>query len=344
MQSIPGSLYSWKLPEHHWKLQVSLQQWLCSNRRGEELHRYDWQVAETVFTLFKWNIAPMIGEQAINVLLLFRYRWVPHLPGLVWPRHLRQHTRKFWVWMFWRLRKWIHDDEELHGYETHRILNDGLKERFSLSLLIFFLFFFPSIFSFLSPDRLWWMWKEPNVVSRRNLSEHRRELWMWMSHWILTQHRWLCMWRWISLSLTYTQTRISLHYYFEVTLCLTVYFLFAGPVRCERVPAEWKSVQEWPVCQHARNLPVHLWYWLSGHTRQAGLCRWVDRTLISLFMCRVHNYKGMKLDCGTSFCRHWWMYHYEWRLRNPLYQFRGQLWVQLQWRLCSYAWPQDLCR
>lgn len=39
MQSLPGSLHSRKLQEHHRKFQVSLQQRLCSDCRGEELHR-----------------------------------------------------------------------------------------------------------------------------------------------------------------------------------------------------------------------------------------------------------------------------------------------------------------
>lgn len=39
MQSLPGSLHSWKLQEHHRKFQVSLQQRLCSDCRREELHR-----------------------------------------------------------------------------------------------------------------------------------------------------------------------------------------------------------------------------------------------------------------------------------------------------------------
>lgn len=49
--------------------------------------------------------------------------------------------------------------------------------------------------------------------------------------------------------------------------------------RSEWVPAQWQLVQEWPVCQHAWNLPVLLWHWLPGHTRPTGLRWWVQQSL-----------------------------------------------------------------
>lgn len=137
---------------------------------------------------------------------------------------------------------------------------------------------------FFSADRHWWMWEKPTVVSWRNLPEHRRELRVWMSHRTLAQHRWIFLWRWIihHAARTHTHTR-NIQYYLQVQYP-TLYImpnslsLYAAPVRCKWVPAEWQPVQEWPVCQHARNLPVLLWHRLPSHTRPAELRRWVEQT------------------------------------------------------------------
>lgn len=61
-------------------------------------------------------------ENTVNVLSCYRYRWMPHLSWSLWPRHLCQYSWGLRMWMFWRLWKWIYDDEKLHGYvfKDHR--------------------------------------------------------------------------------------------------------------------------------------------------------------------------------------------------------------------------------
>lgn len=41
VQGLPEPLHLRELPQHHRQLQVSLQQRVCSDGRGEELHRYE---------------------------------------------------------------------------------------------------------------------------------------------------------------------------------------------------------------------------------------------------------------------------------------------------------------
>lgn len=65
---------------------------------------------------FKWNISITVCKQLVSIPFFYRHWWVPHLPGLVWPRYLCQHTRQLWVWMLRGLRERLHDDEKLHGY------------------------------------------------------------------------------------------------------------------------------------------------------------------------------------------------------------------------------------
>ncbi len=180
----------------------------------------------------------------------FRHRWVPHLPGLVRSRYLCQHTWQLWVWMFWGLRERLHDDEELHGQVgdkfTHTItqlqmihsvwihvhhvkVQFGRSPNFSITSVFFpvpLLFLLhPSLPLFLPVDRHWRVWEKPPVVSWRNLPEHRRELWVRMSHRTLSQHWWICLWRWIIHHTAHTHT-VYVHWHigsFGVILLILYY-------------------------------------------------------------------------------------------------------------------------
>lgn len=67
---------------------------------------------------FLFHIATSVKAILILIcchLLFFRYWWVPHISWPLWPRPVCEHPRRLWVQVWWRLWKWIHDDEELHG-------------------------------------------------------------------------------------------------------------------------------------------------------------------------------------------------------------------------------------
>lgn len=71
-----------------------------------------------------------------HLLLLCRHRWMPHISRPLWPRPVREHPRGLRVQVWWRLRKWIHDDEELHGWVRDRLISPGKKHSKKLWWLI----------------------------------------------------------------------------------------------------------------------------------------------------------------------------------------------------------------
>lgn len=156
---------------------------------------------ERAWPWFEFHILIQNTEQGLTLQTdsCSRHRRVPHLPRPVRPRHLRQHPGQLRVRVLRGLRERLHDDEELHGW-------GGTSPSFVhlLFWVLFFLTLFPNYFSRLPSsiiqtlplyDRHWRVWARTPAVPWRNLSEHWGELWVWMSHWILTQHRRFCLWR-----------------------------------------------------------------------------------------------------------------------------------------------------
>lgn len=75
----------------------------------------------------------------------------------------------------------------------------------------------------LSVDRHRRVREEPPAVSWGNLSEHRGELWLWMSYRPLAQQRWLCLWRLVTYDVshsTFTHSCICIHTQAHWRLCI----------------------------------------------------------------------------------------------------------------------------
>lgn len=140
VQSLPGSLHPRKLQEHHRKLQVPLQQRLCSDGGGEELHRCvrasggernqdnsskvaksqrygnHFRNSSSFFFLTKsCETGFLFIFFKLFLVSPFRHRRVSNLAGPVRPRHLRQHAGQLRVRVLRGIRERLHDDEELHG-------------------------------------------------------------------------------------------------------------------------------------------------------------------------------------------------------------------------------------
>ncbi len=64
---------------------------------------------------------------------------------------------------------------------------------------------------------------------------------------------------------------------------------------------EWQAVQEWPMCQYDRPLPVYLWHGIQIYWEQAGLCRCVLKILLTTSFQRY------------SFFFHWGSLKVEWQ-------------------------------
>lgn len=121
VQDDPQPLYPRQVQEHYRQLQVQMWQWLCSGLWRKELYRsvrglaqrdIPWDTSPLTHCLKKESVP---AAHLLPLLLLCRYWWMPHFSWPLWPRPVCEHPWGLRMQVWWRLWKWIHDDEELHG-------------------------------------------------------------------------------------------------------------------------------------------------------------------------------------------------------------------------------------